>query len=81
MVPAQSVVVVIGHCGDQDNDGRVTVIDAIIDLQFLTGLADPTPEQERRGDVNGDGEFNVFDLVAILRSIVGLNSLPVTCDA
>ena len=79
VVPAQSVVVVIGHCGDQDNDGRVTVIDAIIDLQFLTGLADPTPEQDRRGDVNGDGEFNVFDLVAILRSIVGLNSLPVTC--
>jgi hypothetical protein len=74
-----SKVITIDHCGDQDNDGRVTVIDAIIDLQFIVGLTDPTPEQEYRGDVNGDGRFNVQDVVAILQSIVGLIRLPVPC--
>ena len=85
VLPAQSTITVIDdkapHCGDQDGDGRVTVIDAIIDLQFLTGLADPTHEQERKGDANGDGNFNILDVVAILQAIVRLNTLPVQCES
>ena len=59
-------------CGDQDDDGRVTVLDAIIDLKIIVGKFEPTPTQMFLSDVVSDGEINVSDVILVLQHIVGV---------
>ena len=59
-------------CGDQDGNGRVDVFDAIIDLQIIVGLIQPTAQQQILIDVVRDGAINVFDVILTLQHIVGL---------
>ncbi len=68
---ADTLVLAPGVRGDQNNDGNVDVFDAIIDLQIMVGLIEPTPEQLILSDVVRDGEINVFDVILTLQHIVG----------
>ena len=65
-------VLAAGVCGDQNGDGRVDVVDIIIDLQIAVGLVEPTEIQEVLSDLNSDGSVNVFDAVIGLQHIVGM---------
>ena len=59
-------------CGDQNDDGLVNVVDAIIDLQIAVGLIEPSEAQLRLSDLNRDGSITVVDAIIGLQHIVGL---------
>jgi len=67
-----------GVCGDQNEDGQVTIQDVMIDLQIITGLIEATEEQVRLSDVVPDSEINIFDAILTLQHIVDLNQIT-TC--
>ena len=62
-------------CGDLNGDGDVNVFDAMIDLQIIVGLIEPTGTQLRLGDVVRDGTINVFDAILLLQRIVGVTQI------
>jgi hypothetical protein len=67
-----TIVIIPGICGDQNGDGKVNILDAIIDLQIIVGLMRPTPEQLFLSDINRNGRIDVGDVVLTLQHIVGL---------
>jgi hypothetical protein len=54
--------------GDMDEDGRLTVHDAINILEIAQGYKEATPEQ-LMADPNGDGQLTVDDAVRLLHDI------------
>lgn len=68
-VPADLLV---GLCGDPSTDGAVNVFDAIVTLQIIVGLIEPTRLQRIVADLDQDGTINVFDAIMLLQHIVGL---------
>ncbi|MBW3624006.1 MAG: hypothetical protein KY468_11415 [Armatimonadetes bacterium] len=72
--------------GDVSLDGKRDILDAILALRAATGILVLKPAQIQAGDVApkpgtmgrpfGDGQVNVADAVRILRTIVGLDTLP-----
>ena len=53
--------------GDINQDGRVSVADAICGAKGLAGSEPLTDEQKAIGDVNDDGRFGVSDLIKIAK--------------
>ena len=53
--------------GDLDEDGEVTVTDALAALRIALGLAEPEGYQAEAGDVDKDGAVTVSDVLRILR--------------
>ncbi|MBR5942628.1 MAG: choice-of-anchor J domain-containing protein [Clostridia bacterium] len=53
--------------GDMDNDGEITVADALAALRIAAKLVAPTDEAVAIGDVDGDGSVTVADALKILR--------------
>ena len=53
--------------GDMDNDGEITVGDALIALRIAARLQNAAAEQLVVGDVDGDDEITVGDALKILR--------------
>ena len=62
----------VGLCGDPSADGAINVFDAIVTLQIVVGLIEPTLLQRIVADLNQDGTINVFDAIMLLQHIVGL---------
>ncbi len=62
----------VGQCGDPSTDGAIDVFDAIVTLQMVVGLIEPTLLQRIVADLNQDGTINVFDAIMMLQHIVGL---------
>ena len=58
--------------GDPDDDGAITVSDALIALRIAAKLVPETPQMLACCDVDGDGEVTVADALGILRVAVGL---------
>jgi hypothetical protein len=57
--------------GDINDDGRITVRDAELILEIVTGKLIPTTEQKKRGDLNGDGRIGSGDSIIISRYLEG----------
>ena len=57
--------------GDFDYDGELTEIDVEILIAFVTGESPVSPEQEEIGDMNQDGVLNVFDVIVLVREMLG----------
>jgi unsaturated rhamnogalacturonyl hydrolase len=57
--------------GDVNNDGAVTIVDALRVAQFYVGL-NPQDFQEDRADVDCDGSIDIVDALLIARLYVGL---------
>ena len=53
--------------GDMDNDGEITVADALKALRIAAKLVQPTDEDVMIGDTDNDGEITVADALKILR--------------
>jgi len=53
--------------GDPDNDGEITVADALAALRVAAKLAESTTEMLATCDIDGDGNITVADALAILR--------------
>lgn len=59
--------------GDVDDDGRITVADAILALRAAVGLASGwSDDRQAAADVDGDGRVDLTDVIQILRAAVGL---------
>ena len=59
--------------GDFDNDGIITVADALSALRIAARMADPVEKYGSLvGDMDGDGEITVSDALDILRIAAGL---------
>ncbi len=59
---------------DVDGNNRVSSSDALLILQFATGVKAPTDEQKKISDVNGDGKVNSTDALLILQIATGVIS-------
>jgi len=57
--------------GDVNGDGDVTVSDAMIVFNFISGKNTLTAEEEKKADVNSDGSINVADAMKIYNIILG----------
>ncbi len=55
--------------GDVDDDGSVTISDAVTVLRMAMGLVD---ESSPAADINGNGTVDVSDAVSVLRLAMGL---------
>ena len=53
--------------GDPDDDGQITVADALAALRVAAKLAEETLEMLDCCDIDGDGSVTVADALAILR--------------
>ncbi len=58
--------------GDVSGDGKVNSNDALLVLQYATGLIELTEEQFERANVNGDKQVNSGDALKILQFATGL---------
>ena len=74
-IPAQgsaaTLDIISGLCGDQDSNGKVEVVDVVIDLQITVGIVIPSLEQLVLSDLTRDGEINVLDAIVGLKHLVG----------
>jgi len=62
-----------GICGDQNGDGKVNILDAIIDLKFVVGEPPPPTDLQRfLGDLDRNGEIDIIDVIIMLQHLVGL---------
>ena len=57
--------------GDVDDDGEITVADALAALRISVGLAEPEGYQNLSADLDGDGVITVSDALRILRRAAG----------
>ena len=57
--------------GDVDDDGEITVADALAALRISVGLAEPEGYQSLSADLDGDGVITVSDALRILRRAAG----------
>ena len=64
------------YMGDVDNDEWVTSSDALMALQYSTGVKPLTSAQCRRADVTGDDKINSSDALLMLKYSTGLVPQP-----
>ncbi|MEM7167708.1 MAG: dockerin type I domain-containing protein [Planctomycetota bacterium] len=63
--------------GDVNDDGGVSLPDAIVLLNFLFPMGGPTPLIcDDAGDANDDGSINLTDAVAVLTALFGQPAVP-----
>jgi hypothetical protein len=55
--------------GDANNDGKVTEDDAQLIRNYIVGNVSDSDINKNNADVNGDGQINIFDAVAVLNTI------------
>ena len=56
---------------DVNDDAQITLEDAILSLQLLTGTT-PTPTLNKSADVNGDDRIGMEEVIYILQTVSGL---------
>lgn len=59
------------YMGDADGDGKVSSVDALLILQYSTGLKNMTAEQVEISDLSGDGKINSSDALLALQTSTG----------
>lgn len=63
---------IIGTIGDADEDGSITVADALIALRIAAKLSDVSDDLLNRLDMNYDDKIDVDDALSVLRIAAGL---------
>ena len=59
--------------GDIDNDGKITVLDAVICLTIAAEAPGFSEQEKARADVDNDGKVSLVDARKILQHIGGIN--------
>lgn len=57
--------------GDINGDGDVTVSDAMIVFNFISGKNTLTDEEQKKADLNGDGDINIADAMKVYNLLLG----------
>jgi hypothetical protein len=58
--------------GDVSGNGEVTAYDASLVLQYVVGLIELSPEQQKAADITNNGAISALDAALILQYTVGL---------
>jgi len=74
-----TITIYVGTCGDPSGDGQITIVDAVIMLQIVVGLYQPTSIQAVLANLDGTGGVEVTDVITALQYIVGVIPTPETC--
>jgi hypothetical protein len=69
--PAVTPTPVAGQLGDVNDDGSISIVDALLVAQYYVGLT-PLVFLVERADVNCDGSVNIVDALRIAQYYVGL---------
>ena len=69
--PPTNPVLVPVTVGDSDDNGTISIIDAILIQKLIVSGDTPTRKQEVIMDVNYDGEISVTDVIYVMRYITG----------
>ena len=64
----------VDQIGDVNFDGQTNVVDIVVMVNFILGIATPTNEEFVAADINEDGLLNVVDVVANISNILGVRS-------
>jgi len=64
-------VTAANYLGDVNNDGDVTVSDAVAVQKYLVKKGTIEPDRSDAADMNSDGKVNVFDLILLKRTVLG----------
>ena len=56
--------------GDLNGDGNYNIVDVLLCVQFIMGLADLEEDELNRADMNYDGVIDVFDVLLIVDLIL-----------
>ena len=77
-LPSGTVTVRFGGCspvlpGDIDDNGSVSVSDAVIALRIAMGIIDGASFNADNADMDSNGSITISDAVLILRLAIGLN--------
>jgi len=56
--------------GDINQDGELSLHDALLSINYILGLTELNPEQILAGDMDGDGHINIFDVFLLLKNII-----------
>jgi hypothetical protein len=77
-----TILAVFGQeCGDTNNDGSITIIDALRVAQYYVGL-NPSGFYPDVADVNCEGGINILDALLIAQYYVGLiDQFPCSCGS
>jgi len=73
------VNILLGLCGDANEDQNVFAEDAALTAQHAIGLITLTPGGEQNADVDFSNDVTAFDAALILRSVIGLPLPVATC--
>ena len=57
--------------GDINMDNEVNVLDIVILVNYILGLADLSSYQQQIADMNNDGIVNILDVILIVNTIIG----------
>ena len=61
--------------GDVTEDGKVSILDALMIAQYRVGLVSLSIEQMVRADVSGDGQVTIVDAMFIAQYVAGLREI------
>lgn len=56
--------------GDANNDGKITILDALLATQMLTGSY-VDEEATKRADIDESGDVSIDDVTTIIRCLKG----------
>ena len=57
--------------GDINMDDEVNVLDIVVLVNYILGLADLTSYQQQIADMNNDEIVNILDVILIVNTIIG----------
>jgi len=68
-------VLAIVIVGDVNNDGKVSIVDAMMIAQYTANIIELTSDQLSRADASKDGRVTIVDAMYIAQYVVGLRGL------
>lgn len=70
------------HCGDINDDNKISIVDAKCILQHIAGIIGKTLDDEHKiyADINNDGKISIADAKTVLRVVAGTLDLKVNSD-
>jgi len=58
--------------GDVNFDSNRDILDVVIIVNFIIGIAEPSNSEIQFSDINFDEQVNVLDIVSLVNYILGL---------
>ncbi len=70
IISDMSIQALVALGGDLDQDGMLSVADAVIMVDYILGIMDFSESDFQTGDLNTDGDIDILDVVALIEFIL-----------